>query len=279
MINEEQFDVILTVEEDQTEPSRDWLIVEDTKGQVIGFAALFKSSKRDSWWTEVQVIPEYRRSELSVKLFESLLNIVNKPNAPQILFSVRKYVFVDSPLQIKIKKMGLEPILYYFWMRLESRDSFPKIDIPIDIKFQKQKDITDFKSYVSVVNDAFSKHFDFTPYTESQFKLLIQAEWKEYDNEHWLAFDGNKLVGICSTNIKPELKYLGIVDNLAVLHSYHYRRIGSSLLSFGLQSLIEKGCKIFELGVEGNNEKALALYRKFGFYEVESCTNIIYAIN
>jgi len=279
MINEEQLDVYLTMEGDQTDPSRDWLIAEDNKGQIIGFACLLKSSKRDSWWMEVKVIPEYHKSKLSVNLFESLLDLVNKPKAPQILFSVRKYIFVDSPLQVKIKEMGIKTVHFHFWMRLDEIDSLPKLIIPSDINFQKQKDITDFASYVSVINDAFSKHFDFRPYTEDEFKQLIQAEWKELDDEHWLVIYGNKLVGLCSVIINPELNNLGIVDNLGVIHSYHHRGIGSSLLSFGVQSLIEKGCKTIELGVEANNEKALSLYKKFGFYEVESRTNIIYAIN
>jgi len=277
-INEEELDAVLAVEGDQTDLSRDCLIAEDNKGQIIGFACLFKSSKRDSWWLEIKILPQHFKSNLSVKIFESILDLVNKQNAPQIRFTISKYLFIDSPLQTKIKEMGLEPVHFGFWMRLDDIDSLPKLIIPPDITFQKQKDITDFTSYVSVHNDAFSKHFDFRPYIEEEFKLMITAEWKQYDNEHWLAIDENKLVGICSVIINPKLKHLGIVDTLGVLHNYHRRGIGNSLLGFGIQSLIEKGCKTIELGVEANNEKALSLYKKFGFYEVESRTMIWYTI-
>ena len=63
-----------------------------------------------------------------------------------------------------------------------------------------------------------------------------------------------------------------------MLHSYHRRGIGSALLGMGVHSLIENGCKTIELGVEVKNEKALSLYKKFGFCEVESQTEIVFAI-
>jgi ribosomal protein S18 acetylase RimI-like enzyme len=107
---------------------------------------------------------------------------------------------------------------------------------------------------------------------------MIGAEWKQMNHLEWLAFDGKKLIGICSVVINPELKTVGKIDNLAVLRKYHHRGIGRALLGFGIQSLIEKGCKTIELGVDADNEKALSLYKKFGFHEVESRTNFVYAI-
>jgi ribosomal protein S18 acetylase RimI-like enzyme len=61
---------------------------------------------------------------------------------------------------------------------------------------------------------------------------------------------------------------------LAVYHSHHKKGIGSYLLGLGIKTLIEKGCRIIELGVEGENAHALALYKRFGFKEVESQTEI-----
>ncbi|UCC18243.1 MAG: GNAT family N-acetyltransferase [Promethearchaeota archaeon] len=264
---------------DQTDLSRDCLIAEDKKGEIIGFALIFKSFKQYSWWIESVVVPEYYKSKLSLKLFESILDLINKPNVPQILFNVRKFVFLNSPLQTKFKEMGLNPVHYNFWMRLDDFNSIPNVVSPKDFKFQNEKEITDFDSYVSVINDAFSKNLDFTPYEVEDFKSIHKAAWKEFDIEFWFAFEGKKTVGICNPVINPDLKHIGIINTLAVLHTHHHKGIGSYLLRLGIQSLIKKGCKIIELGVDADNEKGLNLYRKFGFYEVESRTNIVYAIN
>lgn len=278
-INEEYIDGLLEVEGDQTIPSRDWLIAEDKQGLIIGFSCLFKSSKRDSWWMELRVLPEYNRQKISLELFESCLALANKQRAPRILFTARKYSFTDSPIQTKIKEMGLEPVHYNFWMYMDDFNSIPEVINPPFITFKKQKEITDYASYVKINNDAFSKDFEFRPYTEEEIKQMATAEWKGYNMEHHFAFDGEDPVGICSNLINPEQKNIGVVDTLAVLHSHHHRGIGSSLLSLGIQSLIERGCKKIELGVEVNNEKALNLYKKFGFNELESRTTIFYEIN
>ena len=47
IINEEVFDSELAVFGDQTILSRDYLVAEDKNGVLIGFAGLFKSSKRN----------------------------------------------------------------------------------------------------------------------------------------------------------------------------------------------------------------------------------------
>jgi mycothiol synthase len=275
---EEQFDGMLAVEGDQTILSRDSLVMLDDGGKIIGFTGLLKSSKRNFWRLEIAVLSEYYQSNSTLELFESILNLAAKQNAPEIRFTARKIVFIDSPIHKKLKEMGLNPVHYNWWMRIDKIDSIPPSTVPHGITFHKQKDLSDLTSYVKVVNDAFSKHFDFRPYEEEEFKKVQGESWKKYDVEHWLAHEGNKLVGILTIIINPTLQQVGEIDILGVLHSCHHRGIGRSLLSLGIQSLIKKGCKTIELVVEANNDKALALYKKFGFSEVETRTRIFYTI-
>lgn len=277
-INEEELDVVLAVEGNQTDLSSDCLIAENNKGEISGFACLFKSSKRDSWWLNIKVLPPQFKSNLLVNLFESILNVANKQNAPQIRFTIIKYIFIDSPLRIKFEDMGLKPVHYDFWMRMEDISSLRKLNFPLGINFQKQNELNDFDSYVEIINDAFREHFDFVPRTVEEFKSIHKVSWKEYDVEYWFALEGNNPVGICHLSINHEEQHVGIVNALGVLHSHHNNGIGSSLLGLGIQSLIEKGCTTIELGVEAKNKKALGLYKKFGFYEVDSRTQIYYTI-
>jgi len=278
IVNEEVFDSDMKVDGDQTILSRDYLVAEINKGDIIGYAGLFKSSKRDFWYLELNMLPEFFKSELMVELFNSTLILAKEQNAPELRYVTTKYTFIYTPLHNKIKKMGLEPVNYGFWMRLDDVSSQPQLLTPINITLQKQEVVNDLNSYITVRNDAFSKHFDYRPLTEEEFKTVLEGIWKDYDLEHWFAFDDDKLVGICSSTINPELKHIGTITTLGVLHAYHQRGIGSSLLGHGIQSLIEKGCSTIELGVEAKNEKALALYRKYGFNRVESRTFITYTI-
>jgi len=275
-LNEELFDDIFKVEYDLTDPSQDCLVVEDHKREIIAFSCLLKSSKRNSWQMILKIIPEHYGSKFSVELFESILDIANKQNAPQIIFRLSKHIILNSPLQTKFKEMGLKPVSFGYSLRLEDFKLLPEINNPTNITFQSQKKVTDFASYVLVLNDAFKNSFEFRPSTEEEFKSSRRVMEKHYDVENWLAHDEKKLVGVCFSSIDPKTKHSGFVDVLGVLHKYHHRGIGSSLLNMGIHSLIEKRCKTIELLVEANNEKALSLYKKFGFYEVR--TVITYSI-
>jgi len=275
-LNEEFFDEIFKVENNLTDLSQDCLVVEDHKREIIGFSCLLKSSKRNSWQMIFHIIPEHYGSKFSVELFESILEIANKQNAPQIIFRLSKHIILYSPLQTKFKEMGLEPVSFGFMLRLDDFKLLPDINNPTNITFQSQKKVTDFASYVLVLNDAFRNNLEFRPSTEEEFKSSRRVIEKHYDVENWLAYDKKKLVGVCFSSIDPKTKHSGFVDVLGVFHKYHHRGIGSSLLNMGIHSLIEKGCKTIELVVEVNNEKALSLYTKFGFYEVR--TVITYAI-
>ncbi|MFW9818215.1 MAG: GNAT family N-acetyltransferase [Candidatus Thorarchaeota archaeon] len=278
IINEEVFDSDMKVEADQTILSHDYIVAEDDNGEIIGFAGLYKSSKRDYWFLDLFMLPKFFKTKRMVELFNSIFILAKEQDAPELRYITNKYRFEDTPLHNEVKKMGLEPVNYGFWMRLDDLSSQPQLKIPNNIKIQKEKVLNDISSYVTVHNDAFSKHFNFRPITEEELKVVLEGIWKDYDKEHWLAYDDDKLVGICSSTINPELEHIGTITTLGLLHEYHRRGIGSSLLGHGVHSLIEKGCKQIELGVEAKNEKALNLYKKFGFNQVESRTIIVYTI-
>lgn len=277
-IDEDMFNTALKFQSDQSIPSRDFLVAEDNDGKIIGFAGLLKSSKRDFWRVGCDVLPEYFKSNIFVELFQSILHLKNEQNGPEIRFSFKQYKLTDSPLQKKLNEMGLKPVHYNWEMFLEETAPPPQIKVPPNITIQTGKEIPDFASYVKVHNEAFSEHFGFRPYSEQEFKVILEEAWKAYDNEHWFAYDGKNLVGICTSQVNPELKTIGLIQILGVLPSYQHQGIGRCLLASSIQSLIEKGCKKIELGVEANNEKALTLYKNVGFKEEETRTLMVYKL-
>jgi ribosomal protein S18 acetylase RimI-like enzyme len=273
-INEEKLNNYLKIQGDQTDTSKDWLIAVDKYGMIKGFALLFKCSKFKYWWLELEIVPEFFSTEIAVKLFEEIMEIARKQKHKDIKFSLINKYFVKSFLELKFNELGLKPIQYEFWMRLEDFSSIPLIKEPIGINFQKYSKLENYKSYVDILNDAFSKAFDYEIFSTEDYKSIIEVNWREYKVEYWFAEEDNKPIGFCTVIIKPPIEHKGIIMTLAIYHSYHRKGIGSYLLGLGINTLIEKGCNIIELGVEAKNSKALALYKKFGFREIESQTII-----
>ncbi|MFX1254349.1 MAG: GNAT family N-acetyltransferase, partial [Promethearchaeota archaeon] len=161
---------------------------------------------------------------------------------------------------------------------LDNFESLPQPVFPSSITLRKEKDITDLTDYVAVYNEVFRDAFEFELRTEEKVRDFFDQMQKVLDIEHCFAFKGNKLVGMCYISNDPKEKVTGTINSLGVLSSYRHLGIGGALLAFGIQSLYEKGCKMIELSVMANNERALALYKKFVFYELKLRTQRIYTI-
>ena len=68
----------------------------------------------------------------------------------------------------------------------------------------------------------------------------------------------------------------GNIGELAVIPEYQHRGIGSVLLSQSLELLQKMELKKITIGVDGENEKAMKLYKKFGFQVQENLTQKFY---
>ncbi len=273
-LTEEKFDAIFS-RDDQTVFPRDFLIAEDNQGNIIGFAGLGKSSKRDFWRVTYVVLPEYVKSNLPGKLLDAIVNLAKKQAAPKLRFYSRANF---TPLNKKLEERGIKPVQYGWWMRLDDFSLLPRSVVPLGITLRKQKDIDDLSSYVAFYNKAHCDAFEFEPYTEENVKQFFNHLRKIYDIEHHFAFEKNKLVGICYISNNPEQKIIGTINSLGILPSHRRRGIGKALMTYGIQRLREKGCKMILLSVMANNEEALALYKKFGFYELEFRTQYIFEV-
>ncbi len=274
-LNEEIFRTILGKD---VVLSRNFLIFENEQGEIVGFTGLAITPLfKDSYLTVAAIKPECFDSNLPEVLIDATLKLKKKLNIPEILFQTDGEL--HAPFDNKLKDLGHNPVNYTWSMRLDNFDLFSPPNTPKGIKIQILKEFDDYTGAVNVLNKAFADSFKYKPVTKTKWKKMTESFKKNHIVEHCLAYDDEKIIGMCDTFLNPEQDQSGGIGNLGVLPSYQHRKIGSAVLASGIESLRKKGCKYIKLGVDTKNEKALGLYKKFGFYVNKNLTRKIYQIN
>ena len=257
--------------------SRDFLRFEDNKSKIIAFLGVVKSPMlKDAWGVGYGLLPDYFKSDLPGKIIDASLSLGKKLKVPELLFDTTG--LISLPFDEKLKSMGFTPIHYVWSMLLDDFRLFNIPKIPQGIILRKELEINDYSSYTTVINEAFQDSFKWEPKTEKEFKKIIDSLRKTNEIEHCFALENEKLIGTCDIFINPKQDFIGTIANFSILPSYQCRGIGSALFAFGVEFLREKGCKEITLNVEANNEKALDLYKKFGFYTQDNLTQKTYQL-
>ena len=255
---------------DLTVLSRDFLTVKDNQEKLVGFAGLFKSSLQDWWQVEYAISPEHLTSSLTGELIDAILKLAKEQAAPEIhLFGHTSF----STLHDKLQSLGVKPAQYYWMMGLDDFSTVIKHVLPTNITIRKQKGAEDYAGYAVAANEAFREAFEYSPSTEEIIRQNEQTNQNDgLELERFFALDEEKIVGfiIVMVSPNPEQKEKGTISFLGVMPSHQRRGIGSALMSVGIQWLREKECKKIDLGVRASNEDALTLYKKYGFYELET---------
>lgn len=254
-----------------------FLRFENWQGEIIAFAGIVKSNKfKDSWEVEYGFFPKYLKSELPGKIILATLDLGRKLKIPTLIFKISGSL--SAPFDEKLKTLGFKPFQINYKMILDDFNIFKIPEVPKGVIIQKQKKIHDYRSFSNVLNQAFQNSFKFKTKTEEEYEEIYESLRKLYDLDHCLAYEDNKLVGTCNIFINPKQKYIGILGDLATLPSHQNRRIGNALFGFGVDLLRKKGCTEINLTVEAENEKALNLYKRYGFYTLEELTEKVYQI-
>lgn len=257
--------------------SRDYLIFENKQGKIIGFTGLSLTPLVEDAYVAVYAVqPEYINSELPGELIDATLDLKKKLNVPKFLFSTMGDL--SAPFDEKLESLGFTPVNYTWSMRLDNFGSFSHPGIPKDITVKNLKEMKDSASTVNVLNEAFADSFMYKPITKIRWKKMTETAKKNHIIEHCVAYDDDKYIGICDIYLNPEQDQSGLIANFGVLPSYQHRKIGSALLATGIEILRQKGCKTIKLGVDTKNEKALNLYKKFGFFVKKDLTQRTYQI-
>ena len=104
------------------------------------------------------------------------------------------------------------------------------------------------------------------PLTVEQEEAMLARRVNSAHSRFFLALDGEKIVGNACVDGSDNPR-LGHRRNLAitVLRDYWGRGIGTGLMTRMISFARESGAEVLSLEVRSDNERAKALYRKFGF--------------
>lgn len=147
----------------------------------------------------------------------------------------------------------------------------------------REANIEDAKNvieYIKIVSDetdfliSDSSERNFTVRKEKEFLQNIQSSILE---KIFLFEIENKIVGMCSIEGINKIRIKHRVDlAITVLKNYWGNKIGEKLIDYAIEYCKSNCIKKIELTVRIDNERALKLYKKFGFEIEGEIKNFIY---
>ncbi|MFX0093547.1 MAG: GNAT family N-acetyltransferase [Candidatus Hodarchaeota archaeon] len=264
---------------DRTDPKRDFLVVEDDKGNIVGWGGLFKSSK---FWSGIGIFisPALISSNLPIELFDNIKILAESQKLTDLRFDVYG---AFKTLRDALDERGIQSRSGSYTLIQEKSDITPPVTIPEGISLKNSSKAEHLTVYAETVNDAFREYASWQNISKEDLEDLeldlYESGYKE--SIHYYAYDDQKQVGVIHSAIhKPDQNdKKGLIVRLGVIPSHRHQGIGNALLGKAIHWLWKKGCSKIELDVIAENESALKLYKKWGFKEIKDKTVFSYTIN
>ena len=209
---------------------------------------------------DLVVLPDARGRGVGTALLESLL--------PDLEPQVTAWSHGDHPAAHALaERHGFDLVRTLLRLRLPSLDTLPGSPAPADgIRIQEFDPETDASDWLALNARAFASHPEQGDMSADDLAEREAESW--FDPADFLvAKDATgRMLGFHWMKLEPneddgEVYVLGVDPDAAG------RGIGKLLLAAGLRRMREKGRSSASLYVEGDNEPALGLYRRFGFVD------------
>jgi mycothiol synthase len=206
---------------------------------------------------------EHRRRGLARKLFNHAMNRIKELGVKVVHVNIRQ----DNAVAVKtLTRLGFRLIRHFIELeldinRIDGLDSHPAIEWRY-LQPGQEGELTKLQ------NRAFADTWGYNPNTVETITFRInQSTYSRRDIV--LAYDQDRAVGCCWTGISyeegiPSVRK-GRIHMLGVAPNYRGKGIGRELMMVGLARLRERGLRVAELTVDGENEAACALYQSLGF--------------
>jgi len=265
---EHKQDVLDKIFGEDTDFSRDVLCFENEKNEIVGFAGLTNNSgNTKTWRIAYHVLPEYLDSSLPKILIEECLTLAKRSDLPEVLLRTSGY---KKEFDRELKAHGCNPFHYIWGMNMTdfNSDIIPIVKTPIGVSIQQFEELEDYTQLNFVRNEAFRNSFNFIGFTLEEWMNFIELQKNYFTLRFFVASDGEILVGYGFVVIHEETK-IAYGRTLAVLPKYRNRGIGGTLIREVIGFLHNEGIKQYRFHVDGENERAMDLYKRNGFQELK----------
>ncbi len=261
-----------TVLDPDFDPEGAWFAVLD--GEFVGFGSALVESNRikagkDDAYLDLDVVPEHREKGVEQELLEKSLDYLR---SRRVGTAVSRCPITSDWKRSLLTSHSFEEAYRVYILVRRGRAEVRYVSPPAGFELER-KDLRDcsdeeISKIVDLFNDSFRDHFNFAPERTERF-----INFRDCGNDPvvlTLASKGDETAGLClsdesSTLNREKGERTGWVDILGVRPQFRRVGLGEALLSDGMRWILDRGMDTIYLGVFAKNEKALGLYRSFGF--------------
>lgn len=247
-----------------TEEWLDYVIENAGEGIFLGFngeklagmgTAMINPVYKDQASLNVVIAPDYRGKNLGSILFDRIYDFTRGADVKIVEAYVKKRL-VDGVKFAENK--GFNTSMYSWEMKLNLDSVVFDLKELLGLNLRKARE-EDALNYKKIILDGFDD--------EVGEDVLIQA-LKDPSIIIYILEKENQVIGSATVQSREDLSLAYIYD-IVILKEYRGQGMGSYLLKSCIMALKEKDIDRASLQVTGENKRALELYRKIGFKEVD----------
>lgn len=235
-------------------------------GRDAGFAFTFVVPTLDGLLAVVRigVVAEARRRGVGRALLESSVEGLRSA-APECRLVSLGATLPNDGAGAFADRMGFLPVRR-FWL-MERRDhSIPPPEWPSGTSVEPFRGRRELSRWVDVFNRSWREHWHGVLAREADFSRQLESGAVSADGMHF-ARAGDADVGFVRLTLHESRGEIAVVG---VIPEWRRRGLGQALLRFGGRWLLDHGARRVTLTVDGENERALSLYRKERYEVVET---------
>ncbi len=129
------------------------------------------------------------------------------------------------------------------------------------------EDYTNIQEFFEIVIS--TRGFKYEPNGRHNDLINIEGDLSKKGGGFWILKADGKIIGTNALKMLDEENKIGEVKRLYVLPEEQGNGYGKLLLYFGIQYARSNGFKVLRLDTLKKSEKAIALYKKAGFYQID----------
>ena len=261
-----------TLSDPDFDPDGTWLV--SLEGRAVGFGVVAIegtriSAGKDDGQIDVDVVPECRGFGIEQDLLNRSITYLRGKGLRRA--RSRCPVADQWKASLLISDSFREYYRVYVLLR-KGKAEPPVFKLPGDFSIERKllADHSDDEMIAlgEAFNESFIDHLDFAPEIPERFIM-----WRDSHPDPMIvatAMRGSTIAGFCIS--EESLSYnkerganTGWIEFMGVKPQFRRKGLARALLADGIRWLLEKGMDDIHIGVISQNEKALDLYKSFGF--------------